>query len=194
MGFDPNVAIFFSGVGTLILFAFVGGRAMSLIAAVAVVLVAENLGHIKTTAAMTGRNLHRFLGRAFLDDGVTTMISASGRRHRCHHLCREYRRDGGHRHLLDAGVSGQGGDRDGTRPVAEIGRLVMTASTPVIGGRSVVVIGLISTTAGTIWVEASVDFSQTRNLITTAVTLMTGSGHDPALRRVQPARYRAPRR
>lgn len=75
LGFDKNVAIFFSGVGTLIFFAFVGGRAMSLIAAV-VVLVAENLGDIKSTAAMTGRELHRFLGRAFLDDGVTTMASA----------------------------------------------------------------------------------------------------------------------
>jgi len=60
MGFDKNAANFFSGVGTLIFFAFVGGRAMSLIAAVVVVLVAENLGDIKSTAAMTGRDLHRF--------------------------------------------------------------------------------------------------------------------------------------
>lgn len=78
LGFDKNVAIFFSGVGTLIFFAFVGGRAMSLIAAVAVVLVSENLGDIKSTAAMTDRDLHRFLGRAFLDDGVATMTCASG--------------------------------------------------------------------------------------------------------------------
>src|SRR5215472_10800321 len=29
MGFDPNIAIFFSGVGTLLFFAFVGGRVPS---------------------------------------------------------------------------------------------------------------------------------------------------------------------
>jgi xanthine/uracil permease len=37
-----------------------------LIAPVAIILVAENLGHIKAIGAMTGRSLDRFLGRAFL--------------------------------------------------------------------------------------------------------------------------------
>ncbi|HEY3459501.1 MAG TPA: solute carrier family 23 protein, partial [Casimicrobiaceae bacterium] len=41
-------------------------NAIALIAPVAVVLVAENLGHIKAVAAMTGRNLDRYLGRAFV--------------------------------------------------------------------------------------------------------------------------------
>jgi putative pyrimidine permease RutG len=40
--------------------------AMFLIAPVAIILVAENLGHIKAIGAMTGRSLDRFLGRAFL--------------------------------------------------------------------------------------------------------------------------------
>src|SRR3954452_19080391 len=52
--------------------------AMVLIAPVAIVLVAENLGHIKAIGAMTARNLDPFLGRAFLADGIATMISASG--------------------------------------------------------------------------------------------------------------------
>ena len=36
-------------------------------------LVAENLGHVKAVAAMTGRNLDPYLGRAFLGDGIATM-------------------------------------------------------------------------------------------------------------------------
>src|SRR5947209_13544103 len=51
---------------------------MALIAPVAIILVAENLGHIKAVGAMTGRNLDKYLGRAFLGDAVATIISASG--------------------------------------------------------------------------------------------------------------------
>src|SRR5438874_8537968 len=52
--------------------------AMALLAPVAIILVAENLGHIKAVGAMTGRNLDKYLGRAFLGDAVATIISASG--------------------------------------------------------------------------------------------------------------------
>ena len=51
--------------------------AISLIAPVAIILVAENLGHIKAIGAMTGRNLDPLLGRAFVGDGVATMVSGS---------------------------------------------------------------------------------------------------------------------
>ena len=52
-------------------------QAMVLIAPVAIVLVAENLGHIKAIGAMTGRNLDPYLGRAFIGDGIATMVSGS---------------------------------------------------------------------------------------------------------------------
>ncbi|NUO72352.1 MAG: pyrimidine utilization transport protein G, partial [Frateuria sp.] len=42
------------------------GPAMLLIAPVAVILVAENLGHIKAVTAITGRNLDAYMGRAFI--------------------------------------------------------------------------------------------------------------------------------
>ena len=52
--------------------------AMLVIAPVALILVAENLGHIKAVSAMTGRNLDPMIGRAFVGDGVATMVSAAG--------------------------------------------------------------------------------------------------------------------
>ncbi|RZJ07575.1 MAG: pyrimidine utilization transport protein G, partial [Haliea sp.] len=52
-------------------------NAMLLIAPVAVILVAENLGHIKAVTAMTGKNLDRYMGRAFIGDGVATIVSGS---------------------------------------------------------------------------------------------------------------------
>src|SRR5690606_7968312 len=52
-------------------------HAMSVIVPVAIILVAENLGHIKAVSAMTGQNLDRYLGRAFVGDGVATMVSGA---------------------------------------------------------------------------------------------------------------------
>ena len=52
--------------------------AMLLIAPIAVILVAENLGHIKALAAMTGRNFDSLIGRAFIADGVATSVAALG--------------------------------------------------------------------------------------------------------------------
>ena len=69
------------------------------------------------------------------------------------------------------------GDRDPARLVAEIRRLHRHDPGPVLGGLSIVVFGLIAATAGRIWVENRVDFSNPRNLITVAVALVLGAGN-----------------
>jgi uracil-xanthine permease len=152
------------------------GAAMALIAPVAVVLVAENLGHIKAVSAMTGRNLDPYLGRAFVGDGIATMIAGLG---------------GG------TGVTTYA-ENIGVMAVTRIystllfvvaacvalvlgfspkfGALIMTIPGPVLGGLSIVVFGLITATGGRIWVENRVDFSRARNLVTAAVTLTIGAG------------------
>lgn len=151
-------------------------HAMGLIAPVAIVLVAENLGHIKAVSAMTGRNLDRYLGRAFLGDGIATMIAGSGGG------------TGVTTYAENIGVMAITGIYSTLIfPVAAVvaivlglspkfGALIQTIPTPVIGGLSLVVFGLIAATAGRIWVGARVDFSDPRNLVTVAVTLIAGSG------------------
>jgi len=47
----------------------------------------------------------------------------------------------------------------------------------VLGGLAIVLFGLIAATAGRIWVQNGVDFSNSRNLITTAVALTVGAGN-----------------
>ncbi|WP_298724757.1 solute carrier family 23 protein [uncultured Ferrovibrio sp.] len=150
--------------------------AMALIAPVAIILVAENLGHVKAIGVMTGRNLDPYLGRAFLGDGIATMISGAG---------------GG------TGMTTYA-ENMGVMAVTKIfstllfvvaalfaillgfspkfGALILTIPGPVIGGLSLVVFGLISATAGRIWVENRVDFSNARNLITVGVALTLGAG------------------
>jgi uracil-xanthine permease len=152
------------------------GPAMGLIAPVAVVLVAENLGHIKAVAAMTGRNLDAYLGRAFVGDGLATIVAGVG---------------GG------TGVTTYA-ENIGVMAVTKIystllfvvaacvaialgfspkfGALIMTIPGPVLGGLSIVVFGLITATGGRIWVQHRVDFSRARNLVTAAVTLTIGAG------------------
>ena len=152
-------------------------RAISLIAPVAVILVAENLGHIKAIGAMTGRNLDPYLGRAFMGDGIATMLSgASGGTGMTTYaenmgvmaVTRIYS-------TLVFIIAAGFALLLGLSP--KFGAFIGTIPGPVLGGLSIVVFGLIAATAGRIWVENQVDFSNPRNLITVAVALILGAGN-----------------
>jgi uracil-xanthine permease len=151
-------------------------HAMTLLAPVAVILVAENLGHIKAVSAMTGQNLDRYIGRAFIGDGLATVVSGFA---------------GG------TGVTTYA-ENIGVMAVTKIystlvfvmaavialvlgfspkfGAVIQTIPGPVLGGVSIVVFGLIAVTGARIWVVNKVDFSDNRNLIVAAVTLVLGAG------------------
>jgi len=152
-------------------------QAITVIAPVALILVAENLGHIKAVSAMTGQNLDKYLGRAFVGDGVATMVSGAA---------------GG------TGVTTYAeniGVMAATRIYSTIvfvvaaliaiflgfspkfGALIQAIPGPVLGGMSIVVFGLIAVAGARIWVINKVDFSDTRNLIVAAVTLILGTGN-----------------
>src|SRR3989440_4068663 len=182
-GFGLGKAIDFTGLSNA---AWVGlpnfttptfhANAMALIAPVAIILVAENLGHVKAVGAMTGRSLDKYLGRAFLGDALATIVSASG---------------GG------TGVTTYA-ENIGVMAVTRIystlifivaaliaivlgfspkfGALIQTIPGPVLGGVSIVVFGLIAVAGARIWVQNQVDFSDNRNLVTAAVGLTIGAG------------------
>lgn len=151
-------------------------QAIALIAPVAVILVAENLGHIKAVAGMTGRNLDPYIGRAFVGDGLATMLSAT---------------------LGGSGVTTYA-ENIGVMAVTRVystlafvaaavialilgfspkfGALIHAIPGPVIGGASIVIFGLIAVAGARIWVQNHVDFSQNGNLIMVATTLVLGAG------------------
>jgi len=151
-------------------------NAMLLIAPVAIILVAENLGHLKAVTAMTGRNLDPLIGRAFVADGVATVVSGGA---------------GG------TGVTTYAeniGVMAATRIYStavfvvaalialvlgfspKFGALIQAIPLPVMGGVSIVVFGLIAVAGAKIWVDNKVDFSENRNLIVAAITLILGTG------------------
>ncbi len=150
--------------------------AMLLIAPVVIILVAENLGHIKAVTAMTGKNLDPYMGRAFIGDGIATMVSGAA---------------GG------TGVTTYAeniGVMAATRIYStavflvaacialllgfspKFGALIQAIPLPVMGGVSIVVFGLIAIAGAKIWVDNRVDFSDNKNLIVAAITLILGTG------------------
>jgi putative pyrimidine permease RutG len=152
-------------------------RAVALIAPVAIILVAENLGHVKAVSVMTGRNLDPYLGRAFIGDGIATIVAGCG---------------GG------TGVTTYA-ENIGVMAVTRIysskvfviaavfaivlgfspkfGALILSIPRPVIGGLSILLFGLIAATAARIWVENKVDFSRAGNLVTVGTSLVLGAGN-----------------
>ena len=150
--------------------------AMVLIVPVVIILVAENLGHIKAVTAMTGRDMDQYMGRAFIGDGVATMVSGAA---------------GG------TGVTTYAeniGVMAATRIYStavflvaalmavllgfspKFGALIQAIPLPVMGGVSIVVFGLIAIAGAKIWVDNKVDFSQNHNLLVAAITLILGTG------------------
>jgi putative pyrimidine permease RutG len=151
-------------------------RAMLLIAPVAIILVAENLGHIKAVSAMTGRDLDRYMGRAFVGDGVATMVSgASGG-------------TGVTTYAENIGVMAATRIYSTAMFVVaaliaivlgfspKFGALIQAIPLAVMGGVSIVVFGLIAVAGAKIWVDNRIDFSRNANLIVAAITLVLGTG------------------
>ena len=58
----------------------------------------------------------------------------------------------------------------------KFGALIQTIPIAVMGGISIVVFGLITIAGAKIWVDNRVDFSDSRNLIVAAITLVLGTG------------------
>ena len=151
-------------------------NAILLITPVVIILIGENLGHVKAVTAMTGRNLDPYMGRAFLGDGIATMFAAS---------------------FGGTGVTTYGeniGVMAATRVYSTLifavaacfaivlgfspkfGAIIQTIPQPLLGGVSIVVFGLIAVAGARIWVVNQVDFGNNRNLIVAAVTLILGAG------------------
>jgi uracil-xanthine permease len=151
-------------------------KALLLIVPVAVILVAENLGHLKAVSAMTGRNLDPYIGRAFAGDGIATALSGA---------------------VGGTGVTTYAeniGVMAATRIYStamfvvaaliavvlgfspKFGALIQAIPLAVMGGVSIVVFGLITIAGAKIWVDNRVDFTDNANLIVAAVTLVLGTG------------------
>jgi len=150
--------------------------AMLLIVPVAVVLVAENLGHLKAVGAMTGRDMNPWLGRAFLGDGVATMLAGAVGGTGVTTYAENIGVMAATRIYSTAifVVAGIVAVLLGFSP--KFGALILAIPLAVMGGISIVVFGLIAVAGAKIWVDNKVDFADPANLMVAAVTLVLGTG------------------
>lgn len=151
-------------------------NAMLLIAPVAVILVAENLGHIKAVTAMTGKNLDKYMGRAFMGDGVATIVAGSAGGTGVTTYAENIGVMAATKIYSTAifMVAGIMAILLGFSP--KFGALIQAIPLAVMGGVSIVVFGLIAVAGAKIWVDNKVDFSNNKNLLVAAITLVLGTG------------------
>jgi uracil-xanthine permease len=141
---------------------------------VVLVLVAENVGHIRSVASMTGEDLDPLTGRALIADGLATTLAGAGGG------------SGTTTYAENIGVMAA------TRVYStaaywvaalvalllsfspKFGEAIATVPPGVLGGAGVVLYGMIGLLGAKIWVEAKVDFGNPINLMTAAVALIIG--------------------
>lgn len=147
---------------------------MGLFVPVVLVLVAENIGHVKSVALMTGGNLDPVMGRAIMADGLATVLAGSGGG------------SGTTTYAENIGVmAATKVYSTAAYWVAAVIALLLSfmpvfgaavASVPagVLGGAATVLYGMIGMLGVRIWVENRVDFSNPVNLTTAAVAMIIG--------------------
>ena len=141
---------------------------------VVLVLIAENVGHVRSVATMTGEDLDPVTGRAILADGLATTLAGFGGG------------SGTTTYAENIGVMAA------TRVystaaywvaaivalllsfVPKFGEAIATVPAGVLGGAGTVLYGMIGLLGARIWVESRVDFGNPINLMTGAVALIVG--------------------
>lgn len=148
---------------------------------VTIALIAENTGHVKAVAEMTGDNLDDDMGRAIAADGVGSMIAT----------------------MSGAGPTTTYAENIGVMAATRVystaayvvaalvailfgfspkfGAIISATPGGVLGGITVVLYGMIGLLGAKIWKENNVDFGNPLNLIPAAAGIIIGVG-DVSLR------------
>ncbi|WP_334170852.1 uracil-xanthine permease family protein [Sinomonas sp.] len=147
---------------------------LGLFVPVVLVLVAENVGHVKSVSAMTGQNLDGVAGRALIADGVATLLAGLG---------------GGSGTTTYAENIGVMAATKVYSTAAywiaglcalllsfspKFGELIATVPPGVLGGAATMLYGMIGVLGVKIWVQGRVNFSNQINITTAAVALIIG--------------------
>jgi uracil-xanthine permease len=141
---------------------------------VVLVLVAENIGHLKSVTAMTGRDLDPVTGRALIGDGLATTLAGLGGGSGTTTYAENIGVMAATRVYSTAAywVAGLGALVLAMSP--RFGAAVATVPPGVIGGAATLLYGMIGLLGARIWIQNKVDFSDPVNLMPAAVALVIG--------------------
>ena len=141
---------------------------------VVLVLIAENVGHVKAVAAMTGKDLDGQMGNALMADGVATTIAGIGGGSGTTTYAENIGVMASSRVYSTAAywIAGVGAILLGLSP--KFGALLAATPMGALGGAGTALFGMIGVLGARIWIESKVDFSNPINLLVVASTLVIG--------------------
>jgi uracil-xanthine permease len=141
---------------------------------VVLVLIAENVGHVKSVAAMTGRDLDPVAGRALFADGLATTLAGVGGGSGTTTYAENIGVMAATRVYSTAAYWVAAAAALVLSLSPKFGALVATIPAGVLGGATTMLYGMIGVLGARIWVQNKVDFSDPVNLASAAVPLVVG--------------------
>ena len=141
-----------------------------------IALIAENTGHVKAVAQMTGDRPRPVHGPGYRRRRRRDGAGQPLRRLADDDVRREHRRDGCDPGLLDGGLLRRRGRRVLLGLCPKFGQIVSATPGGVLGGITVVLYGMIGLVGAKIWVENGVDFGNPVNMVGLAAGIIAGVG------------------
>ena len=141
---------------------------------VVLVLIAENVGHVKSVAAMTGENLDDVTGRALIADGLATTLAGAGGGSGTTTYAENIGVMAAPRVYSTAAYAVAAACALLLSMSPKFGALIATVPAGVLGGAATVLYGMIGILGARIWVQNKVDFSDPVNLTTAGIALVVG--------------------
>ncbi|WP_151524819.1 uracil-xanthine permease family protein [Serinicoccus kebangsaanensis] len=144
---------------------------------VVLVLVAENIGHVKSVAQMTGESadaLDHMLGRTLISDGLATTVAGAGGGSGTTTYAENIGVMAATRVYSTAAYWVAAVTAVALAFLPTFGALIQTVPAGVLGGAATVLYGMIGVLGVRIWVEHRVDFGDPINLATAGVALVVG--------------------
>jgi uracil-xanthine permease len=141
-----------------------------------IALIAENTGHVRAVAEMTGEDLDPYMGRALAGDGFATALASSFGGSPTTTYAENIGVMGATRVYSTAAyyVAALVAIMLGLSP--KFGAVVNAIPGGVLGGITVVLYGMIGLIGAKIWVENKVDFGNPVNLVGLAAGIIAGVG------------------
>jgi uracil-xanthine permease len=149
-------------------------NAILLFLPVVLVLIAENVGHVKAVSAMTGKDLDGQMGNALFADGVATTLAGVGGGSGTTTYAENIGVMAATRIYSTAAywVAGVGAILLSLSP--KFGAILSATPAGVLGGVGVALYGMIGVLGAKIWIENKVNFGNSTNLLIAATTVIIG--------------------
>jgi uracil-xanthine permease len=141
---------------------------------VVLVLVAENIGHVKSVSAMTGQDLDPVTGRALMADGLATVLAGSGGGSGTTTYAENIGVMAASKVYSTAAYWVAGIVAILLSLLPKFGAAIATVPVGVLGGAGVVLYGMIGILGVRIWVQNRVNFANPINLSVAGVSLVVG--------------------